>query len=300
MNQENKYPPYPTEDHQAMVAALEILPHERVLDVGGGHHPFCRANVVADIDFDSGQHRDGSRMLIDFSKHGYVQADMTELPFKDKSFDVVVCIQALEHSTNPAKACEEMMRVAHRGFIETPRKWTEYYAGHPTHRWLVDEMNNVLIFEPITFDSSPFHNFVLPPLWSSPEVLGKALTEHRHIACVQWVWRDRFDYLVKGESVISEVSLAERHHNFARNLLYWMAPAEQGLYHAALAVEKSPKNPVYLKLYAVYLALCGKWRPAFRYGLSFKSSAYVIGNSLILKFMRRIIAGYKYRLDKIL
>ena len=299
MNQNRKYPPYPTEDHQAMVAALEILPHEKILDVGGGHHPFLRANVVADIDFSSGQHRDGSRMMIDFTKHGYVQADMAALPFKDKSFDVVVCIQALEHSANPAKACEELMRVAHRGFIETPRKWTEYYFGHPTHRWLINDVNHVLTFEPITFDCSPSHNFGLPPLWSSPEVLGKALTAHRHIACVQWVWRDRFEYQVKGESSISEDSLAERHYHFARNLLYWMAPAEQGLYHAALAVEMSPKNPVYAKLYAVNLALCGKWRPAFRYGLSIKSSAHVMGTGLILKFLHRMVAWYRRWFDKI-
>ena len=54
MNNKQKYPPYPTENHQEMIAALDIQPHEKVLDVGGGHHPFCRDNVVADIDFDSG------------------------------------------------------------------------------------------------------------------------------------------------------------------------------------------------------------------------------------------------------
>ena len=296
---ENITLPYPTEDHPAMVAALGILPHEKVLDVGGGHFPFSRADVVVDIDFASGQHRDGSKMMIDFSKHGYVQADMTELPFKDKCFDVVVCIQALEHTARPEKACEELMRVAHRGFIETPRKWTEYYAGHPTHRWLIDDVNNVLTFEPIVFDRSPFHNFALPPLWNSPEMLGKSLTEHRHIACVQWVWQDRFAYRVMAGSPVSEVSLAARHYHFAGNLLYWMAPVEQGLFHAALAAEKCPDNPEYSKRYAVYLALCGKWRLAFRHGLSLKLSVDVIESYLMLKFFRRLVAWYRYRFEKI-
>jgi len=300
MNQEIKYPPYPTEDHQAMAVALEILSHEKVLDVGGGHHPFCRADVVADIDFDSGHHRDGIRMRIDLSKHGYVQADITALPFKDKSFDVVICIHVLEHTDDPAKACEELIRIAHRGFLETPRKWMEYYAGYPTHRWLVDDADGVLTFEPITFDRAPFCNFALPPLWSSPEVLGKALTAYRHLVCVQLQWTERFESRVKGKSVVSEVSEADRHYHFARNLLYWMAPVEHGFYHAARAVEQFPDNPAYRKLYAVYLVRCGKWRLALRYGLSPQSTIHALGSGLISRILCRLILWHRHLIKTVL
>lgn len=289
LNNKQKYPPYPTEDHLCMIAALDIQPHEKVLDVGGGHHPFCRANVVADIDFDSGQHRDGTRMMIDFSKHSYVQADMTALPFKDKCFDIVVCIQTLEHVADPAKACEELMRVSHRGFIETPRKWTEYYAGHPTHRWLIDEINNVLTFEAIIYNMSPFLNFALPALWGSPELLN-ALNVYRDIPCVQTVWTDKFEYQVKGDGSVSEASEAERHYHFARNLLHWMTPAEQGLYHAARAAQLMPNTPEYAKLNAFYQLLSGKWDFV---GSDFRLIIYAALYTVIRKSVKYLSSLYK-------
>ena len=299
MRPEIKYSPYPTEDHHAMVAALAILPHEKVLDVGGGHHPFGRADVVTDIDFDSGHHRDGNRISMDLSKLGYVQADMSALPFKDKIFDVVICIHVLEHTVDPAKACEELMRVAHRGFIETPRKWMEYYAGHPTHRWLVDDADGVLTFEPITFDCSPFCNFALPSLWRSPDVLGKSLTAHRHIVCVQMLWIERFGYQINGEWVISRQSEAERHYHFARNLLYWMAPAEHGLYHATCAVQQHPDNPAYSKLYAFYLARCGQWRMALRNGLNLRSALCAAASGTISWLLCRMVLWYRHLISPV-
>lgn len=291
---------YPTEDHEALAKALGILPGEKILDVGGGHNPFSYAQMVVDIDFRSGHHRDGSAMAANQMGRQYIQADLSALPFRDKSFDRVVCIQVLEHTDNPAKACEELMRVARRGFVEIPRKWTEYYAGHPTHQWLVDDVNGTLCFEPICFHKSPFLNFVLPPLWNSPELIS-ALSVHRNIPCIQMEWTDSFCYEIKEQAPeLSAESMAERHYCFSRNLLYWMASADHSLYHAARAAELFPQNPLYVKSHAFCLALCGKWRLARRHGLGISMAARALPGIFLLKVSKISVRLFRWLLASIL
>ncbi len=288
MTFKNNHPPYPSNDHEALSKALGITPKDRVLDIGGGHQPFIGADVVVDIDFSSGHHRDGIQMPVGVSNHLYVQADITELPFPDKTFDVVLCIHVLEHSNDPAKACEELMRVAQRGFLETPRKWTEFYAGYPTHQWLIDDHEGFLAFEPINYIEPLFLNFALPPAWRSQELLKRATVIYPHIPCVQLAWEKRFDYRVMGESHSTDMggghdAFAARHYYFARNLLYWAARPRHGIYHAARAVELAPHIQAYANLYHVYLVLNGKWRQAIRRGLTPKLA--LIGGMSVLAYM---------------
>ncbi len=257
----------PTEDHAALCLALEIQPHERVLEIGGGHNPVARAGILIDIDFDHGLHRDGQPLGRGIPGQCLVRGDVTALPFRDQSFDVVLCLHVLEHVGDPAAACREMMRVGGRGFIETPRKWTEYYAGHPAHLWLIDDADGSLVFEPIPYDDSPFQNFALPVLWSEPLIQEQVSIKNRNIPCVQFLWRDSFAFQVKGTYADMEKQrLANRHYHFARNLLWRLVPPQRILFHAKTAVELDPENARYCRLYAFLLALSGHLRQASRFG----------------------------------
>ena len=293
---------YPTEDHKIMVRALGILEDEKVLEIGGGDNPFSRADVLVDVDFQSGRHRDGERIRKSASGQQYVQADLAALPFKEKSFDFVICVQVLEHVDDPGSACEELMRVAHRGFIETPRKWTEYYAGHPTHQWLVEEVGGRLIFEPVLYDSSPFLNFALASLWKSPELVKRARSNYPHIPCVQIPWKDRFSYEVRGESPMKystkNQAVALRHYHFARNLLSWAAPPEHGLFHAGCAENLAPDNPAYSDLHMFYRALCGEW--SVKGSLSLRRFLLALSASLSLGISRRFEIWFKMLTTKFL
>ena len=268
------FSPYPTENHTAMSKALGIVPGERVLEVGGGHNPFFRADVLVDIDAGAGPHRDGSRLYRSKANQELVQGDVSHLPFKDKSFDVVICIQVLEHVDDPAAACEELMRVGHRGFLETPRKWTEFYAGHPTHQWLIDIEGETLVFEPICYDESPFLNFALPAVWQSSELAERARIHYPHIPCIQIAWREQFEYIVRGQPLGGEkdrrTRQAIRHYHMARNILRWGGPPDKGLHHARSAAAMLPSDASCGMLYGFYLGLEGKWREAFNQGIGWK------------------------------
>ena len=280
---------YPTEDHEELARALGIQDGEKVLEIGGGDNPFSRADVLVDMDFQSGRHRDGGAIRKGASGQQYVQADLAALPFRDKSFDFVICIQVLEHVDDPGAACEELMRVAHRGFIETPRKWTEYYAGHPTHQWLIEEMDSRLVFEPVLYDSSPFLNFALASLWKSPDLVKRARITYPHIPSIQMVWKDRFSYEVRGESPVKSnaenQAAALRHYHFARNLLTWAAPPEHGLFHAGCAEEMAPDNLACSDLHLFYRVLCGKW--PLKGSLSLRRLLVALCASLSLRISRR-------------
>lgn len=44
----------------------------------------------------------------------YVQGDITQMPLKNNSYDIILCTEVLEHLVNPEKALDEMLRVAKR------------------------------------------------------------------------------------------------------------------------------------------------------------------------------------------
>ena len=72
-------------------------------------------------------------------------ADMCNLRFKDNSFDIVHCSNALDHCENPVRAIDEMKRVCKkfvflRHFINVGK--IEQYKG--MHQWDIDEFKGGL------------------------------------------------------------------------------------------------------------------------------------------------------------
>jgi 2-polyprenyl-3-methyl-5-hydroxy-6-metoxy-1,4-benzoquinol methylase len=98
----------------------------RVLEVGCGegrlaHHLVTRGSVpdafeACDVSID--RVAPGLHPLIQFR-----QASIYELPFEDRSFDLVVCCEVLEHLEEPAKGLREVARVsAGHVLLSTPRE----------------------------------------------------------------------------------------------------------------------------------------------------------------------------------
>lgn len=63
-----------------------------------------------------------------------VKADLHELPFKDREFDIVTCNEVVEHLADPGKAISELLRVTKKRMIMTlPCKRVE----DEFHGWLI-------------------------------------------------------------------------------------------------------------------------------------------------------------------
>lgn len=92
-------------------------------DIGCGKRPKCSPDVTVD--------------RYELINNGWsVKADIEHLPFKDNSFDFVVCSHVLEHVEHPTKAIRELQRISKSGYIELPHFLVELLTNKPYHKWI--------------------------------------------------------------------------------------------------------------------------------------------------------------------
>ena len=224
---------YPAVHNDLMVRLLSIAPHERVLDIGGGDAPFGRANVVTDAFPDMNAHRSGRAAQIDVGGETgvtFVPCFAEELPFADNAFDVAYCRMVLEHVLDPAAACREMMRVAKRGFLETPSPLAEYLGGHPTHRWIVwvERLPGeapTLVFRRKPYRRAPL-GYTLRGAWFQDDAFQfRWEWQYRNVVCTQLAWEGEFAFRVEddgdGIDYDNPHQAAEAHLDAALCSLHW-------------------------------------------------------------------------------
>jgi len=121
-----------------------LAPNSKILDVGCGYGAleillFPKFNNVVGVDVSKEVLK---RARANVPKYTYFHVDINKgLPFGDKKFDCVVCIEVLEHIMNPVFAIREMMRVGKRMIIACPNGfWTEL---RPTTRGYLSVPNYV-------------------------------------------------------------------------------------------------------------------------------------------------------------
>ena len=123
---------------------MKIGPDDLVLDVGSGHNPDPRSDILCDRYIEDDTERGGS-IRVD---RPLIVADGHNLPFKDKAFDYVIASHIIEHMDDPARFCSELQRVAKRGFIASPTELAEHMFYWSFHKWYVNKVNNRLILHP--------------------------------------------------------------------------------------------------------------------------------------------------------
>lgn len=130
----------------------------RILDIGAGHNPFQGATHLLEIDIRKGEHRSGHEIVLPPSAK-LVVGNVQDMPFRSGSFQFAYASHVLEHVDSPGKACEEIMRVAAAGYIETPSPLLEQGIAMAEgaavenifHKWFVfSPRPNLLVFEPKT------------------------------------------------------------------------------------------------------------------------------------------------------
>lgn len=179
-------------------ADLKIKRSDRVLEVGGGHNPHPRSNVVVDKFTDSNYHRCGDIKLL--KNQTFIAADGEHLPFNDNEFDYLICCQVLEHVEDPDKFLKEQFRVAKKGFIETPSLLGEYLFPRESHKWILHEYNDVLyLMEKSKIDFNVSYNLTeLIQLYLPTHSIGFKILERTHpnLFTIRLEWDHDFNYTI--------------------------------------------------------------------------------------------------------
>lgn len=124
----------------------KIGENDLVLEIGSGDRPNPRSDVLVDRYIEDNTERGGD-LRID---RPLIVADAHHLPFKDKSFDYIVCFHILEHMDDPAQFIREITRVGKRGWIQSPSEVAEKLFHWSFHRWYVNLIDGRLILHPNT------------------------------------------------------------------------------------------------------------------------------------------------------
>jgi len=177
---------------------LKINRKARVLEVGGGHNPHPRSNVVVDKYIDSNYHR--KRNIKVLKNQEFIEADGENLPFADHEFDFVICNQVLEHVDNPGAFLREQMRVAKAGYLETPSLIGEYLFPKDSHKWLILELNNKLILvekDKYWFKTGLDFGFLFLTWLQKTSVGYKILMDTRpNFMTMRYEWQETIDFVV--------------------------------------------------------------------------------------------------------
>jgi SAM-dependent methyltransferase len=102
--------------------------HGCILDVGAGAKAQARKDLLKKANYVS--------VDIEQDNGISVMSDIHFLPFRESSFDAVICTQVLEHVKDPIRSCEELYRVIKSGglvFVTLPFVWREH--GCPFDFW---------------------------------------------------------------------------------------------------------------------------------------------------------------------
>ncbi|HET6465836.1 MAG TPA: methyltransferase domain-containing protein [Nitrospiria bacterium] len=170
-----------------------IQPGDLVLEIGSGHNPYPRSNILCDKHLENlergGGIRTGGRPL--------VIADGESLPFPDKSFDFIICSHVLEHAEDPGKFLNELSRVGKAGYIETPSEvWEALMEPREYHRWFVISDGDGLVVK-----KKEASNVLLGKLYErlvaqNGKLCGYLMSRQIDVFFTRHYWRDRIFFRI--------------------------------------------------------------------------------------------------------
>ncbi len=186
--------------YQKRFVNFNISKNDKVLDVGSGGEPFPFATHLVDKYPEHTQHRYND---LKTNNLPFTEADVQKLPFKNKEFDFVYCAHVIEHVNSPSKACDELMRVGKRGYIEVPTRISDImfnFAKIPNfHRWYVKMVGNTLIFieysdyEKKDTGDTTFFNMAHSKI-NNP--IKRMYRKNKNLFSNMFLWKDGFNYYV--------------------------------------------------------------------------------------------------------
>ena len=186
--------------YQQRYIPFKIRQGEKVLDIGSGGHPFPHATHLADLHLNGTSHRSEPLRMTGLPLQ---ICNIGQLPYRSKTFDFVYCSHVLEHVSDPAKACEELMRVGARGYIETPTRLSDvmfnFIRLREHHLWHVNCVGSTLVFmqwEDRERRDTHINEFFSMAKSKYKNPFQDLFHEHRDLFVNMMLWEDRFSYCV--------------------------------------------------------------------------------------------------------
>lgn len=106
---------------------------KKILDIACGHGELIKNLFSKEVNvYGLDNNKQRVECLNKLGMH-VKEGDVEALPYEDETFDVVTCMECLEHICNPNKAVIEMYRVLNRGgyiIITVPYKYSCYCEEH--------------------------------------------------------------------------------------------------------------------------------------------------------------------------
>lgn len=208
---------------------LSIYRKDRVLEIGSGHNPFYRSNIIVDKYIDDNTHRCGNIKI--YPHQHFIHADGEHLPFEDKEFDYVICNQVLEHVENPQIFIQEICRVGKRGYLETPSLIGEFLFPKESHKWVILDIDNKLVlYEKELMPGNYANNYgelflnYLPYQSLAYKILGLSEGD---LMINRYEWEDNIDMVVNPQD---EYYLSFFTRKWDRNMVEKLFPP-RGVYH---------------------------------------------------------------------
>ena len=172
---------------------MNIRPNDFVLEIGSGHNPNIRSDVLCDKFIDDDEQRGGAVV----ADRPMVEADGQFLPFADGAFDYVICSHVLEHVEDPDLLISELMRVAPRGYIETPSEIGERIYGWHYHNWVVNLIDGCLVLQ--KNDKRAEFGQLFHTLAAKDKYWKRFHIMHHRLFLVQYEWEGKIDYEILDE-----------------------------------------------------------------------------------------------------
>lgn len=177
---------------------LSIKKGYRVLDIGSGHNPHPKADVIVDKFAGSNYHRSGDIKALSHQK--FIEADGQSLPFEDQSFDYTICSHVLEHVNDPVKFLSEQYRVASKGYVETPSILGEYIIPKQSHRWVIQEIDEKIVMyekEKIQFHAWQDFGYVFQEMLPKSSIGFKVMQRtHPTLTTVNYEWQKDIEVVI--------------------------------------------------------------------------------------------------------
>ena len=218
---------------------MKISRGDLVLEIGSGHRPTSRSDVLLDMFITNTEERAGK--IIRNGKP-LINAKGEELPFKDKAFNYVICKHVLEHSADPGLFLKEIQRVGKRGFIEAPTPiWELIYTPRTYHRCLFywDKQENQLLVKLRRNDEYSqfgrlfayiyendiffrlFHNYNQELLYTRLE--WEESIPYRILEPEEQILPDLYDYQAIQQLLGSKMSLGSKRGKWAYHLITYIS-----------------------------------------------------------------------------